>query len=82
MLAPTSEANTAESPPLGIWQKFLARLNRRLQAVLAAVVAIAAIAGTYAYMSRRAIEVKVSGVEASVPIRVFGLGTVEARVRF
>ena len=80
MLAPTSEANTAESPPLGIWQKFLARLNRRLQAVLAAVVAIAAIAGTYAYMSRRAIEVKVSGVEASVPIRVFGLGTVEARV--
>ena len=95
MLAPTSEANTdadrrqddggdrhrgAESAALSIWQRFRSKPNCRVRVVATALLAIAAIAGPYAYTLRRAITVKVSGVEASVPIRVFGLGTVEARV--
>jgi HlyD family secretion protein len=40
-----------------------------------------AIAGTvYAFISLRALEVPVAAVAENVPVRVFGLGTVEARV--
>lgn len=48
-------------------------------ALIAAVV-IAVIAAGYAIYSNRPITVQVASLEKNVPVRVFGLGTVEARV--
>lgn len=42
--------------------------------------AVAAIVLTFAVYSNRPISVRVASVERNVPVRVFGLGTVEARV--
>lgn len=51
-------------------------VRRALWLGLVAVVAAAA----YAAISQRPLTVAVAGTEAKVPVRVFGLGTVEARV--
>jgi HlyD family secretion protein len=44
------------------------------------LLSVAIIAAGYAFLSYRPITVKVAGVSENVPIRIFGLGTVEARV--
>jgi len=57
------------------------RLLTRKQAKLAILLlAAAALAAGYALVSFRPITVTVAGVSENVPVRVFGLGTVEARV--
>ena len=50
----------------------------RLFSYVVAPVALAGLA--YAVVSLRPLEVKVAPVVETVPVRVFGLGTVEARV--
>ncbi len=57
-----------------MWKSKYARI---LSAVLALLIVVG---GGYAFLSRRALSVKVATVSENVPIRVFGLGTVEARV--
>jgi HlyD family secretion protein len=48
---------------------------------LVAAVLVAAIVAAIAIYSNRPISVQVASVEENVPVRIFGLGTVEARVR-
>jgi HlyD family secretion protein len=52
--------------------------HKRTLALALVPIALAGVA--YLFVSRRPIPVKVSQVAESVPVRVFGLGTVEARV--
>ncbi len=54
-------------------------LGRRT-GVLAIVAMLIAIAAGYAVLSYRPVPVRVAGVSSNVPIRIFGLGTVEARI--
>jgi len=56
----------------------LGRQSLRVAFVTMAV--IAAIVAAYLFYIRRPIAVEVASIEKNVPIRVFGLGTVEARV--
>lgn len=53
-----------------------ARLKFALGVALVAVI----VAGGYAFLQNRPLKVEVGEISESVPIRVFGLGTVEARV--
>ncbi|KAB2920751.1 MAG: efflux RND transporter periplasmic adaptor subunit [Hyphomicrobiaceae bacterium] len=57
-----------------MWKSKRARI---LSTILASLVVVG---GGYAFLSRRALSVNVAPVSENVPIRVFGLGTVEARV--
>jgi HlyD family secretion protein len=50
------------------------------RAMLAAIVMVAAIAAAVFINANRPIAVQVATIEENVPVRVFGLGTVEARV--
>ena len=69
--------------PSGYWPKALKSwttlLVGRTRLVVIALLMIAVTAG-YALISYRSVPVRVTGVTENVPIRVFGLGTVEARV--
>lgn len=63
--------------------RFPARALRRLSRlkyVLLALGAAAAIAAAALFYANRTLAVEVASVEENVPVRVFGLGTVEARV--
>ena len=75
-------ARVGASTP-GSWLKTLTNhatlSDRRTSLVVVALVLIALAAG-YAVISHRPITVRVAGNSENVPIRVFGLGTVEARV--
>ena len=51
-----------------------------LKSALIGIVLIAAIAAGSALYSNRPITVQVASIEENIPVRVFGLGTVEARV--
>lgn len=51
-----------------------------LRVALVGVALLAAVAGLTWFWSNRPIQVEVASVETKVPVRVFGLGTVEARV--
>jgi HlyD family secretion protein len=55
-------------------------LSKRTQFLLIALATVALVAAGYAFLSRRPILVEASRVTENVPVRVFGLGTVEARV--
>ena len=56
------------------------RLGKRTGLLSIALLSVAIIAAGYAFLSYRPITVKVAAVSENVPVRVFGLGTVEARV--
>lgn len=53
---------------------------RRLLSFLAVVAVVAVIAGGIYVLRNRAVEVSIAANESNVPIQVFGIGTVEARV--
>lgn len=56
-------------------------MNRRLiRTLLGLAIALAIGASAYLFVTVRPIEVTVAEVEKDVPVRVFGLGTVEARI--
>lgn len=55
-------------------------MRARLKFALGVALVAAVGAGGYAFLQNRPLKVDVVEVSASVPIRVFGLGTVEARV--
>ena len=55
-------------------------ISKRVRIVALALLPIALAGVAYLFVSRRPIPVKVSQVAENVPVRVFGLGTVEARV--
>lgn len=54
-------------------------MSKRHWIMAVAVVAALALAGSY-LLGNRPLDVRVVGLERNVPVRVFGLGTVEARV--
>ena len=56
------------------------QLGKRTGLLSIALLSVAIIGAGYAFLSYRPITVRVAGVSENVPIRVFGLGTVEARV--
>ena len=56
------------------------QLGKRSGLLSIVLLSVAIIAAGYAFLSYRPITVKVAGVSENVPIRIFGLGTVEARV--
>ena len=56
------------------------QLGKRTGLLSIALLSVAIIAAGYAFLSYRPITVKVAAVSENVPIRIFGLGTVEARV--
>lgn len=64
--------------PTHQWAKMLRRPAVRY--LLTATVLVAALAAGFALYSHRPIAVQVASIEENVPVRVFGLGTVEARV--
>ena len=56
-------------------------MRRKLAVSILTLLAIGiALAGTYLWQSKGTISVRVAEAEKNVPVRVFGLGTVEARV--
>jgi HlyD family secretion protein len=55
-------------------------MSKRTRLLSIGVVSLAAVGLAYAFVSLRPIEVSVAPIAENVPIRVFGLGTVEARV--
>lgn len=63
-------------------QSWLARTLRKgwIKTVFAAVAVLAAVAVGFFIYANRPISVQVASIEENVPVRVFGLGTVEARV--
>ena len=80
MLAPTAHNKTTEKPALVIWRRLLPPSSRKVRLVSAILLLVTAIGAAYAYISRMPIALKVSELETNVPVRVFGLGTVEARI--
>jgi HlyD family secretion protein len=56
------------------------QLGKRSGLLSIVLLSVAIIGAGYAFLSYRPITVKVAGVSENVPIRIFGLGTVEARV--
>lgn len=52
----------------------------RIRAILVAALVAGLAAGAFAVYSKRPVAVEVATLERDVPVRVFGLGTVEARV--
>ncbi len=63
-----------------IWQHPIWGNKRLWRTVLIAVGIVALVFSTYAFLANRPVSVRVATIEESVPVRVFGLGTVEARV--
>lgn len=80
MLAPNPQSKTIAKPALSIWRRFLSQPSRQLRLGFATLFLLTVVGAAYAYTSRMPIALKVSELETSVPVRVFGLGTVEARV--
>ncbi len=80
MLAPPSDRSATVPPRLSIGPKLASWLGGRARIVSALVAVVALATAAFSYVSRQPIAVPVSGAEANVPIRVFGLGTVEARI--
>jgi hypothetical protein len=54
--------------------------SKRIRLLALGLVPIGVVASAYAYLSLRPLEVTVAPVVENLPVRVFGLGTVEARV--
>lgn len=54
--------------------------NRLIKSALAATIIVGAIVAGFSIYSNRPINVQVASIEENVTVRVFGLGTVEARV--
>ncbi|MBN9245022.1 MAG: efflux RND transporter periplasmic adaptor subunit [Mesorhizobium sp.] len=69
-----SEALAAKSRPASIFRRPVVRYALVGAGILALILA------TVAIMNNRPIKVEVASVERNIPVRVFGLGTVEARV--
>lgn len=67
---PSSSAGAAERRPKG----------RMLRTMALSAVAVAVLVGGIFFVSNRPIAVSVASSEQNVPVRVFGLGTVEAQV--
>ena len=80
MLAPPLDRSATASSRLSIGPKLASWLGGRARIVSALVAVVALATAAFSYVSRQPIAVSVSGAEANVPIRVFGLGTVEARI--
>lgn len=55
-------------------------MGRRLFMVAVGVAIVAALYGGYRYWANRPLTLPVIAVEKNVPVRVFGLGTIEARI--
>jgi HlyD family secretion protein len=56
------------------------QLGKRAGLLSVALLSIAIVAAGYAFLTYWPITVRVAGVSENVPVRVFGLGTVEARI--
>jgi len=54
--------------------------SRHLRSLLIAAAVLALAVAGYAFFTNRPVTVRVANTETNVPVRVFGLGTVEARV--
>ena len=80
MLAPSPQSKTAETPAPIIWRRLLSPSRRRVRLVSATLLLVTVIGAACAYISRMPIVLKVAELESNVPVRVFGLGTVEARI--
>jgi HlyD family secretion protein len=80
VLAPSPQSKTAEIPAPIVWRRLLSPSSRRARLISAILFLVTVIGAAYAHISRMPIALKVSELEANVPVRVFGLGTVEARV--
>lgn len=81
-VGPPAAANSTSARNSGLVESLLTAVVRKPWAkpVLAALAALAAIAAGVLVYANRPIAVQVVSVEKDVPVRVFGLGTVEARV--
>ena len=79
MLERTTAGALASRNWLGAVKAQAVQLSKRTALVGIALLLIAIAAG-YAFLTYRPVTVRVAGVSENVPIRVFGLGTVEARV--
>lgn len=81
-VGPPAAANSTSARNSGLVASVLSAVARKPWAkpVLAALAALAAIAAGVLVYANRPIAVQVVSVEKDVPVRVFGLGTVEARV--
>ena len=55
-------------------------MGGKIRILLVAVAAIAAISLAYVFLTKRPIAVPVAAIERNVAVRVYGLGTVEARI--
>ncbi len=84
MLERTTARADVETPAPRNWLSAMkarvTQLGKRSGLLSVALLSIAAIGAGYAFLSYRPVTVRVAGVSANVPVRVFGLGTVEARV--
>ena len=76
--APDEKAAYTAGPPARRqpWHA-LTRTHAKLAVI---VLTIAALAGGYSYLVYRPMPVTVAGISENVAVRVFGLGTVEARI--
>lgn len=75
----TTTKSTAKDSAATSWFAVAAR-KPRFKIALAAIVIFVAIAAAVYIYTTRPIAVQVATIEENVPVRVFGLGTVEARV--
>jgi HlyD family secretion protein len=84
MLQRTNTRADVDTLAPGNWlsatKAWAAQLGKRSGLLSVALLSIAVIGAGYAFLSYRPVAVRVAGVSANVPVRVFGLGTVEARV--
>ena len=55
-------------------------MGGKIRALLVAMAVIAVIGIAYVFLTKRPLAVPVAAVERNVPVRVYGLGTVEARI--
>lgn len=74
----SSTGDWSVTKPTQQWAKMLRRPAGRY--LLTAAILIIALAAGFAVLTNRPVTVHVAAIEENVPVRVFGLGTVEARV--
>lgn len=81
MPTPSDIKTTTSKPSLTTPAWFAGAMRKRwFKSALAAAIAIVAIAAGLLIYGNRPVSVQVASIEQNVPIRVFGLGTIEARI--
>lgn len=77
---PTTPSTTSPTDTAATKRPMVSRRRSGLRAALVAIVALAAIGVGFFVYTNRPISVQVASTEKDVLVRVFGLGTVEARI--